>query len=117
MTEAIVAAFPRAREKATPMEFNIADLFERVADLCAERTAVVCGDRRSTYAELDARSTALAHVLRDLGAAPGDHVGCYMANSIAHVETMLACYKLRAVPVNVNYRYVDDELAYLFADA
>ncbi len=99
------------------MDFNIADLFERVADLCAERTAVVCGERRCTYAELDARSTALAHVLRDLGARPGDHVGCYMANSIAHVETMLACYKLRAVPVNVNYRYVDDELAYLFADA
>jgi acyl-CoA synthetase (AMP-forming)/AMP-acid ligase II len=99
------------------VEFNIADLFERVADLCADRTAVVCADRRTTYAELDARSTALAHVLRDLGAAPGDHVGCYMANSIAHVEAMLACYKLRAVPVNVNYRYVDDELSYLFADA
>jgi 3-oxocholest-4-en-26-oate---CoA ligase len=99
------------------VEFNIADLFECVADLVGDRVAVVCGERRGTYSELDARSTALAHVLRDLGAGAGDHVGCYMANSIPHVETMLACYKLRAVPVNVNYRYVDDELAYLFADA
>jgi fatty-acyl-CoA synthase len=40
-----------------------------------------------------------------------------MANSISHVQAMIACYKLRAVPINVNYRYVDRELAYLFEDA
>jgi len=99
------------------VEFNIADLFECVADTVPAREAVVCGARRCTYREVDERSTRLAHVLRDLGAAHGTHVGCYLSNSIAHVETMLACYKLRAVAVNVNTRYVDDELAYLFADA
>ena len=99
------------------MQFNIADLFERVADVAADREAVVCGARRSTYAELDERSTRLAHGLRELGAAPGAHVGCYMGNSIAHLEAMLGCYKARCVPINVNYRYVDDELRYLFADA
>jgi 3-oxocholest-4-en-26-oate---CoA ligase len=103
--------------ESTVMQFNIADLFERVADVASDREAVVCRSRRSTYGELDDRSTRLAHVLRELGTAPGAHVGCYMGNSIAHVEAMLACYKARCVPINVNTRYVDDELRYLFADA
>ena len=51
------------------------------------------------------------------GIGPGDHVGCYLFNGTEYVETMLAAYKLRAVPINVNYRYVEDELRYLFRDA
>jgi acyl-CoA synthetase (AMP-forming)/AMP-acid ligase II len=102
---------------AVSVEFNLADLFERVADAVPGREAAVCGDRRSTYAQLDDRSTRLAHVLAARGAGPGDHVALYLRNSIEHLEAMLACYKLRAVPINVNYRYVDDELAYLLDDA
>jgi 3-oxocholest-4-en-26-oate---CoA ligase len=97
--------------------FNIADLFECVADAVPERVAVVCAAQRATYRELDDRSTRVAHALREMGVAKGTHVGLCMQNSIAHVETMLACYKLRAVPINVNTRYVADELAYLFDDA
>jgi acyl-CoA synthetase (AMP-forming)/AMP-acid ligase II len=99
------------------VEFNIADLFECVADAVPDRVAAVCGTRRVSYRELDDRSTRFAHVLQRMGAGPGAHVGCYMANSIGHLEAMVACYKLRAVPINVNYRYVDAELAYLFDDA
>src|SRR5437764_12058062 len=56
--------------------FNIADLFEYVADTVPEREAVVCGDRRMTYGELDERATRLAHALAaELGIQPGDHVG------------------------------------------
>ncbi|MDQ1461742.1 MAG: 3-oxocholest-4-en-26-oate---CoA ligase, partial [Actinomycetota bacterium] len=99
------------------MQFNLADLFERVADAVPERVAVVCGGKRRTYAQLDERATRLAHVLAARGAAPGAHVALYMHNSIEHLEAMFACYKLRAVPINVNYRYVDDELAYLLGDA
>ncbi len=99
------------------MSFNIADLFEHVADAVPERVAVVSEAGHETYRELDERSTQLAHVLRELGAVPGATIGCYMQNSAAHVEVMLACYKLRAVPVNVNTRYVADELAYVFDDA
>src|SRR5262245_14393519 len=104
-------------QNTSAVEFNIADLFERVADVAPDRVAAVCGTRRVRYRELDDRSTRLAHVLREMGAEPGTHVGCYMANSIGHLEAMVACYKLRAVPINVNYRYVDAELAYLFDDA
>ena len=99
------------------MEFNLADLFECVAETVPDRVAVVCGATRRTYRELDERSTRLAHLLADRGAGPGEHVACYLGNSAEHLETMLACYKLRAVPVNVNTRYVDDELAYLLDDA
>src|SRR5205807_8978959 len=59
----------------------------------------------------------LAARLADEGIRPGDHVGCYLYNGTEYVETMLAAYKLRAVPINVNYRYVEDELRYLFRDA
>jgi acyl-CoA synthetase (AMP-forming)/AMP-acid ligase II len=99
------------------MEFNLADCFEAVADAVPDRVAVVCRDRLLTYGELDEQATRLAHGLAGLGVGAGDYVGCYLYNSIEHVELMLACYKLRAAPVNVNYRYVADELAYVLDDA
>jgi fatty-acyl-CoA synthase len=100
-----------------PRAFNIADLFELVADAVPERTAVVDGDRRLTYAELDERSTRLAHALAARGVGTGDHVGLCLYNRACHVEAMLAAFKLRAVPVNVNYRYTAAELADLARDA
>lgn len=99
------------------MEFNLADLFECVADHVPDRAAVVCGSRRSTYEELDGAATQVAHGLAHLGIRPGDHVGLALRDGIEHVESMLACYKLRAVPVNVNFRYVTDELEHLCRDA
>ena len=58
-----------------------------------------------------------SRTLRAAGVQIGDHVGLYLRNSVAHLEAMLACYKARAVPINVNYRYVADELRYLCDDA
>ena len=100
-----------------PATFNLADLWESVADEVPDRTALVCGDRRLTFAELEERSTRLAHRLLDLGVGPGDHVGLHLMNGTEYVEGMLAAWKIRAVPINVNYRYVEDELRYLFDDA
>src|SRR5438105_12690778 len=98
--------------------FNIADLFECIADTVPEREAVVCGARRLTYAELDERATRLAHALdTPLGVRPGDHVGLQLFDSAEHLEAMVACYKLRAVPINVNWRYVADELRQVLDDA
>jgi 3-oxocholest-4-en-26-oate---CoA ligase len=104
-------------EQGEPLQFNLADLFELVADAVPERVAAVCGNDRRTFEELDERSTRFAHLLQARGAGVGDHVALYMRNSIEHLEAMFGCYKLRAVPINVNYRYVDDELAYLLTDA
>ncbi|MDQ1706216.1 MAG: 3-oxocholest-4-en-26-oate---CoA ligase [Frankiaceae bacterium] len=99
------------------MEYNLADIFESVVDVVGDREALVCAGRRLTYTELEARANRLAHHLESIGVGPGDHVGVQLYNGTEYVETMIACFKVRAVPINVNYRYVEDELAYLFNDA
>lgn len=99
------------------MAFNLADLVEHSVDLVPDRTALICGDRSVTYAELEDGANRLAHHLAANGVQERDHVAIYSYNSIEFVETMLACYKLRAVPINVNYRYVEEELVYLFDNA
>ena len=99
------------------MAFTIADLFEHAVDLMPERTALESGGRSRTYAELEERSNALAHTLRDLGVQPGDAVGLYSRNTIEAVEAMLAIFKARAVMANINYRYVEHELEHLFTDS
>ncbi len=99
------------------MAYNIADLFEHAVDLTPARLALVCGERRVTFAELEARANRLAHHLSDHGLGQGSHIGVYSRNCIEAVETMLAAYKLRAVAINVNYRYVPNELRYIFDNA
>jgi len=102
---------------------NIADIFETVVATVPDRTALIVrsgdgGDEvRLSFAELDARVNQLAHALAALGIGEGDHVGCNLYDGNQYVEVTLAAYKLRAVPVNVNFRYVDDELRYLFDNA
>src|SRR5262249_33985053 len=99
------------------MEFNVADLIEAAADRVPQREILVCGANRLTFAQLDARTNQLAHYFQSLGVRRGDHIGIYGFNSSYWVESMLAAYKIRAVPINVNYRYVEDELFYLFDNA
>lgn len=99
------------------MEFNLGDLLESVADAVGDREAVVCGDRRLTYAQLDQRATRLANHLLASGIGPGDHIGLYLYNGIEYLEASLAAFKIRAMPININYRYVEEELRYLFDNA
>lgn len=97
--------------------FNLADLFDVVAAAVPEREAVVQGARRLTYAQLRDRSDRLAAVLTTAGVRSGDHIALQLYNSSEYLEGMLAAFKVRAVPVNVNHRYKADELHRLFADA
>ena len=99
------------------MEFNLADLFESLVSAIPDRDALVCGDERLTYLQLEARANRAAHALAARGVGPGDHVGLYLFNGPAYVEAMIGCFKLRAVPINVNYRYVAEELRYLCDNA
>ena len=99
------------------MEFNVADLFESVVDRVGDQTAMVSGSRRLSYAELDRRANRLAHHLESAGVGPRDTVGLQLVNGTEYIESMLACFKIRAVPVNVNYRYLGGELEYLYRDA
>jgi acyl-CoA synthetase (AMP-forming)/AMP-acid ligase II len=97
--------------------YNFADLFELTADKVPDRVAVVDRRRRVTYGELEARANRLAHALTAAGVEPGQHVGIFATNSIEWIEAMLAVYKIRASVVNVNFRYVEEELRYLFANS
>ncbi|HEY7225613.1 MAG TPA: acyl-CoA synthetase [Micromonosporaceae bacterium] len=99
------------------MARNIADLVEHAVDAFPERLAVVCGDEERTYAALEERANRLAHHLAAHGVGPGSHVGIYARNSMVVVETIVAIYKLRAVFININYRYVANELRYVLSDS
>ncbi len=95
--------------------FNLADLFEIVAAAVPGRIAFVRGTHRLSYQELDQRATRLASGLRQHGVDRGHHVGIQLFNSAQYLETFLACCKIGAAPVNINYRYKAGELGYLFA--
>ena len=99
------------------MQFNIADLFESLVDALPDRAALVSGERRLTFRQLDERTNRLAHALAARGVGPGQHVGLYLYNCGEYLEAMLAAFKLRAVPININYRYVADELRYMLENA
>ncbi len=99
------------------MQWNLADLFEAIADAVPERVAVVHGDERLTYAELDERATRAAHSMRTRGVQAGEHVGLYLRSCPEFLEAMLGAFKLRAVPINVNDRYVAAEVVDVVDDA
>jgi len=96
---------------------NIADLFEHAVDVVPERTALIVGDRRITYAELEEKANQVAHHLAGQDVGLGDHVGILAKNGIDHVVALMAIYKLRAVAININYRYVEGELDYIVDNA
>lgn len=97
--------------------FNIADLFEQAVDAWGDREYLVDENVRRTFNDVEGRANQLAHHLAAAGVGPGDHVGIYALNRAEWVETLWAVFKLRAVWININYRYVEDELSYLFDNA
>jgi acyl-CoA synthetase (AMP-forming)/AMP-acid ligase II len=99
------------------MEFNLADLFENAVDHFGDREYLVANGKRRTYAEMEERANRLAHHLEAHGVGPGDHIGIYAYNSVEWVEILWAVFKIRAIWININYRYVEDELAYIFDNA
>ncbi|CAJ1579403.1 acyl-CoA synthetase [[Mycobacterium] wendilense] len=96
------------------MALNIADLAEHAIDAVPDRVALICGDEQLTYAQLEERANRLAHYLLDQGVKEDDKVGLYCRNRIEIVIGMLGIVKAGAILVNVNFRYVEGELRYLF---
>jgi 3-oxocholest-4-en-26-oate---CoA ligase len=96
---------------------NFATVLETVADVRADRTAVTHGDRGRTWAELDERASRLAGFLAGRGIGAESRVAIALYNGIEYLESVFAVLKLRAIPVNVNYRYRPDEMRHLFNDA
>jgi acyl-CoA synthetase (AMP-forming)/AMP-acid ligase II len=96
---------------------NIADLAEHTIDAVPDRVALISGDEQVTYAELEERANRLAHYLIDQGVKKDDKVGLYCRNRIEIVIAMLGIVKAGAILVNVNFRYVEGELRYLFENS
>ncbi len=112
------------------MSMNLGLINEALAAAYPDRVAIITPARRVTYAQLAERSRRLANLLRTHGItvqrersalrnheSGQSHVGLYMYNCPEYIEGMLGCMKARAASFNVNYRYVEDELLYLFIDA
>ncbi len=99
------------------MALNIADLAEHAIDAVPDRIALICGDEQITYSELEEKANRFAHYLIDQGVTKDDKVGLYCRNRIEIVIAMLGIVKAGAILVNVNYRYVEGELRYLFENS
>ena len=97
--------------------WNYADVWEVAAGTLPDSLALIHGDKRQTWAETDRRANGLAQWLLGRGVVHQDKVALYLYNCSEYLETNFAAYKVGLVPVNTNYRYADDELAYLWTNA
>ncbi len=95
------------------MPLNLASSWEVVADQAGDRLALHTGGVSRTWSELDDRAARLASALSAVGVGPGDNVAIALYNGNEYIEAEFAAMKCRAAHCNVNYRYVEDELAYL----
>lgn len=96
------------------MIWHFADIFETVASLAPEQVALIQGDVHRSWREYEDRSARLANALVAAGLKPDAKTAIYAHNSSAYLEAQFASFKARTVPINVNYRYVEHELSYLF---
>ena len=99
------------------MEMHYATIWEAIADLNGDREAVVCGATRLTWTEYEHRAARLASAFATAGLGPDAKVGLYLYNSPEYLESQFAAFKGRHVPININYRYLDDELLYLLENS
>ena len=95
------------------MEMHFATVWESIADAIPENPAVTHGEVTRTWAEYDERSARVAGALDAAGLGPDSKTALFMYNSNEYMESQYGVFKMRGVPINVNYRYLDDELWYL----
>ncbi len=99
------------------IEAHLATLYEAIADELGERLALVHGDLERSWSDYDDRAARVSAGLAGAGLGAGSKVGLYLYNGPEYLEVQHAAFKLRGVPVNINYRYRDQELAYLLANS
>ncbi|HLT15486.1 MAG TPA: acyl-CoA synthetase [Acidimicrobiales bacterium] len=97
--------------------WNFADIWETVAELVPDAPAQIQGERRISWAEFDRRANGVAQAMLDAGLQEQEKVAQYLYNGPEYLESMFAAFKAGMAPVNTNYRYLDDELLYLWDNA
>lgn len=95
------------------MQYHYATVMEIIADAIPTRPALVHGGNRRTWAEFDLRAAKLAGAFAKAGLKADSKIGHYLYNSNEYMEAHFAAFKMRASPINVNYRYLEEELIYL----
>lgn len=95
------------------MELSYATLWESISDKIGDEEAIVTGTDRRTWTEYENRASRLAKAFGEAGLGPDSKIGMYLWNGNEYLESQFAAMKIRGVPININYRYLDDELLYL----
>ena len=95
------------------MNLDFASVWEMVADLVPENDALICGEEIVSWKDYDHRSSKVASALVKAGLGPNSKAGLYLNNSNEYLIGQNAIFKIGGVPINVNYRYVEEELIYL----
>lgn len=96
---------------------TLSNVLSTAASVVPDRKAVVTNRKTLTYFQLDRRSTAIAHDLLNRGHTSGEHIAIHSRNSTEWIEIFYAILKIGAIPININYRYLDDELKYIYKDS
>ena len=99
------------------MNLNFASVWEMIADLIPDNDALICGEEVVNWRDYDLRSSKLATALVDAGLSPNSKAGLYLNNSNEYLICQNAIFKIGGVPINVNYRYVEEELIYLLENS
>ena len=95
------------------MEAQYASVWERNSDVIPDKIALICGDNEVTWKEYDDRAARLASLMTNSGLGDNSKVGLYLHNSNEYLEAQYSVFKIKGVPINVNYRYKEEELIYL----
>ena len=95
------------------MEMQFATIWETISDHIPNDPALICDENVKTWKEYEERAAKLAFFLNEKSIGNDSKIGLYLHNSNEYLEAQFATFKVEGVPINVNYRYVEEELIYL----
>tara|TARA_B100001248_G_scaffold11655_1_gene7560 strand:- start:22848 stop:24467 length:1620 start_codon:yes stop_codon:yes gene_type:complete len=99
------------------MAMQFANVWERVSDTVGDNVALINGDNELSWSQLDVKAAKIATILEEYGLKSDSKVGIYLHNSNEYLEAQYGVFKIEGVPINVNYRYKENELIYLLDNA
>ena len=99
------------------MAMQFANVWERVSDTVGDNVALKNGDNELSWSQLDVKAAKIATILEEYGLKSDSKVGIYLHNSNEYLEAQYGVFKIEGVPINVNYRYKENELIYLLDNA